>query len=210
MQCLRCGVHCFVAGSCRWRRGPRRRRRVGWVPKYAAPHRGGSWNAGLLKGPRFDCVERGRGGRPFSTCHGGITEVAILFGPVVRYSSRFASLLDQDAAADPPSYGHSETAVPTLCNMTSWCALGNISAAWVGINDYLLDPPITGAVLDEIESFFAGRLMHPVRDTASSSSQSPCEDQAAPRQRQVGGGHLISHRLRQHFQARQHTQAGAF
>ena len=162
--------------------------RVGWVPKYAAPHRGGSWNAGLLKGPRFDCVERGRGGRPFSTCHGGITEVAILFGAVVRYSSRFASLLDQDAAADPPSYGHSETAVPTLCNMTSWCALGNISAAWVGINDYLLDPPITGAVLDEIESFFAGRLMHPVRDTASSSSQSPCGNQAAPRQRRGGGG----------------------
>ena len=160
--------------------------RVGWVPKDAKPHKGGAWNAGMMKGPRFDCFHNDRGGWPFSTCHGGHSEVAILFGAIVRFSSRFASLLDQDGAADPPSFGHSETAVPTLCNITQWCTMGNISSAWVGINDYLLDPPITGAVLDEIERFFAGRLMHPVRDTASSSSQSPCEDQAAPRQRQGG------------------------
>ena len=108
--------------------------RVGWVPKDAKPHKGGAWNAGMMTGPRFDCFQNGRGGWPFSTCHGGHAEVAILFGAVVRYSSRFASLLDQDGAADPPSYGHSETAVPTLCNITQWCTMGNISAAWVGIN----------------------------------------------------------------------------
>ena len=108
--------------------------RVGWVPKDAKPHKGGAWNAGMMTGPRFDCFQNGRGGWPFSTCHGGHSEVAILFGAIVRYSSRFASLLDQDGAADPPSYGHSETAVPTLCNITQWCTMGNISAAWVGIN----------------------------------------------------------------------------
>ena len=88
----------------------------------------------------------------------------------MRYSSRFASLLDQDGAADPPSYGHSETAVPTLCNITQWCTMGNISAGWVGINDYLLDPPINSGVYDEIEKVFPHKLMHPVRDTTSSSS----------------------------------------
>ena len=168
------------------RPAPSQARRLGAEIRRAAPRR--LLERGPAQGPALRLRGTRKGGRPFSTCHGGITEVAILFGAVVRYSSRFASLLDQDAAADPPSYGHSETAVPTLCNMTSWCALGNISAAWVGINDYLIDPPITGAVLDEIESFFAGRLMHPVRDTASSSSQSPCGNQAAPRQRRGGGG----------------------
>ena len=93
-----------------------------------------------------------------------------MFGAIVRYSSRFASLLDQDGAADPPSYGHSETAVPTLCNITQWCTMGNISDAWVGINDYLLDPPIDSAVFEEIEKVLPDRLMHPVRDTTSSSS----------------------------------------
>ena len=48
--------------------------------------------------------------------------------------------------------------------------MGNISAAWVGINDYLLDPPINSAVFDEIEKVLPDRLMHPVRDTTSSSS----------------------------------------
>ena len=67
-------------------------------------------------------------------------------------------------------YGHSETAVPTLCNITQWCTMGNISAAWVGINDYLLDPPISTDVFDEIEKVFPHKLMHPVRDTMSSSS----------------------------------------
>ena len=76
--------------------------RVGWVPKYAKPHKGGAWNAGMMKGPRFDCFHNDRGGWPFSTCHGGHSEVAILFGAIVRFSSRFASLLDQDGAADPP------------------------------------------------------------------------------------------------------------
>ena len=144
--------------------------RVGWVPKDAKPHKGGAWNAGMMTGPRFDCFQNGRGGWPFSTCHGGHAEVAILFGAIVRYSSRFASLLDQDGAADPPSYGHSETAVPTLCNITQCGTMGNISDAWVGINDYLLDPPIDSAVFDEIEKVLPGKLMHPVRDTVSSSS----------------------------------------
>ena len=144
--------------------------RVGWVPKDAKPHKGGAWNAGMMTGPRFDCFQNGRGGWPFSTCHGGHAEVAILFGAIVRFSSRFASLLDQDGAADPPSYGHSETAVPTLCNITQWCSMGNISAAWVGINDYLLDPLIDSAVFDEIEKVLPNKLMHPVRDTTSSSS----------------------------------------
>ena len=79
--------------------------RVGWVPKDAKPHKGGAWNAGMMKGPRFDCFHNDRGGWPFSTCHGGHSEVAILFGAIVRYSSRFAALLDQDGAADPPSFG---------------------------------------------------------------------------------------------------------
>ena len=39
-----------------------------------------------------------------------------------------------------------------------------------GINDYLLDPPIYSAVFDEIEKVFPHKLMHPVRDTTSSSS----------------------------------------
>ena len=58
--------------------------RVGWVPKDAKPHKGGAWNAGMMKGPRFDCFHNDRGGWPFSTCHGGHSEVAILFGAIVR------------------------------------------------------------------------------------------------------------------------------
>ena len=132
--------------------------RVGWTPKIDKVHGGGSWNANACFGPAFSRMRM-----PDDT--------AFLFGSIVRYSGRFAAHLDAMAAAPAPSYGHSETATPSLCNVTKWCTMGNLSSAWVGLNEYQLPKAVSSDVFDALADLAPDRIFHPVRDTGSASNK---------------------------------------
>lgn len=128
--------------------------RVGWTPVVDVVHGGGSWNARMLYGD-LKAVPS--------------SEVAFLFGPIVRWSKRFADLVDE--AAVRGSYGHAEVAMPTLCNRTAWCTAGNLSENIVGQLDYRLPIAVTSSVFDHVSRLVPpGLLFHPVRDTRSASS----------------------------------------
>lgn len=132
--------------------------RVGWAPKLDPVHGGGAWNLAHIHGPGF--------------AHTPLADVAFMFGSITRYSGRFAAHLDALARGPSPTYGHSEAATPSLCNATSWCSMGNLSSAWVGLNEYQLPRPITSEVFEELEALAPDKLFHPVRDTGSASSSS--------------------------------------
>ena len=116
------------------------------------------WNANAVYGPAFAGTRL-----PFDT--------AFLFGSIVRYSGRFAKHVDDLARLPRPSYGHSETAVPSLCNATAWCTMGNLSSDWVGLNEYQLPKPVDTAVFEALGALAPDRLFHPVRDTGSASNK---------------------------------------
>lgn len=99
-----------------------------------------------------------------------LADIGFLFGPIVRYSRRFVDLLDSSALAG--TYGHSETAVPTLCNVTTWCTMGNISNRVVGLLDYQLPVAITSSIFEALKRLAPKKIFHPVRDTKSASSVS--------------------------------------
>ena len=197
MQCLRCGVHRFVAGSCRWRRGPRRRRRVGWVPKYAAPHRGGPANAGLLKGPRFGCVERGtRGGGPSARATAVLRRSRSCSGPSCATRRGLRRCWIRTRRPTRPPTVIAETAVPTRVQHDELVRSGQYQCG-LG-RDQRLPPRPThhGRRLGRNRKFFAGRLMHPRAGhgvvATQTPSQSPVENRRAAGR---SGWTSISHRL---------------
>lgn len=152
---------------------------VGWTPRTDPVHGGGLWNAGSTYGPEF--------------LRSSAKDAAFLFGSIVRYSGKFAAMLDEHARRPAPSYGHSEIAVPSICNATSWCTLGNLSSAWVGLNEYQLPVAITTRVFDALEALTPDRLFHPVRETASASSKADVERAAEGRRIEGPGAARANH-----------------
>lgn len=75
--------------------------RVGWSLRRDKVHGGGQWNIGQRHGK----ISRG---------HVSDEDVAVHFGPLVRFSSRFMLLLENESRAG--TTGHSEIVPTTLCN----------------------------------------------------------------------------------------------
>ena len=135
--------------------------RVGWSLRGDKVHGGGQWNIGQRHG------KVGRGNVPDN-------EVSLHFGPLLRFSSRFLELLETDSGIG--TTGHAEVVPPTLCNITKWCTMGNLSLAVMGgrdggLFDYKLPVDISSAIFAALEELAPGKVFHPVRDVGTASDQ---------------------------------------
>jgi hypothetical protein len=135
--------------------------RVGWSLRGDKVHGGGQWNIGQRHG------KVSRGNVPDH-------QVALHFGPLLRFSARFLELLEVESASG--TTGHAEVVPPTLCNLTSWCSMGNLSVAVMGgrdggLFDYKLPVDISSAIYAALEELVPGKVFHPVRDVGTASDQ---------------------------------------
>mmetsp|Transcript_29139 Transcript_29139/g.65229 ORF Transcript_29139/g.65229 Transcript_29139/m.65229 type:complete len:336 (-) Transcript_29139:140-1147(-) len=135
--------------------------RVGWSLRGDKIHGGGQWNIGQRNG----VISRGR--VPDS-------QVAVHFGPLVRFSARFLDHLHVESVKG--ATGHAEIAPTTLCNVTKWCRMGNLSVAVMGgrdggLFDYKLPTDITSPIYAALEGLAPGKVFHPVRDVGTASDR---------------------------------------
>ena len=96
-------------------------------------------------------------------------DVAVHFGPIIRVSNRFLGRIHKESMRG--SVGHSEVAPSTLCNITRWCSMANLSDAFVGLVSYKLPIDVTSKVYHALELLTPMRLYHPVRNVGSASSK---------------------------------------
>jgi hypothetical protein len=96
-------------------------------------------------------------------------DVAVHFGPIIRVSNRFLGRIHKESMRG--SVGHSEVAPSTLCNITRWCSMANLSDAFVGLVNYKLPIDVTSKVYHALELLTPMRLYHPVRNVGSASSK---------------------------------------
>ena len=135
--------------------------RVGWALRGDKVHGGGQWNIGQRHG------KVGRSGVPDN-------QVSLHFGPMLRFSSKFLELLETESAVG--TTGHAEVVPPTLCNITKWCKMGNISVAVMGgrdggLFDYKLPLDISSPIYAALEELVPGKVFHPVRDVGTASDK---------------------------------------
>lgn len=136
--------------------------RVGWSLRTDKVHGGGQWNIGQRHGK----ISRG---------HVSDREVAVHFGPLIRFTSRYLLLLERESRGG--TTGHSEIAPTTLCNITKWCTMGNLSLAVMGghdggLFDYKLPSDISSSIWKALEHLEPdGKIFHPVRDCESASDR---------------------------------------
>ncbi len=136
--------------------------RVGWSLRADKVHGGGQWNIGQRHGK----ISRG---------HVADREVSVHFGPLLRFSRKFMALLEAESRLG--TTGHSEVAPSTLCNITAWCSMSNLSLAVMGgheggLFDYKLPTDISSSIWRALEHLEpGGKLFHPVRDIESASDQ---------------------------------------
>jgi hypothetical protein len=133
--------------------------RVGWSLRGDKVHGGGQWNIGL----RY-----GKLGRTEIQDH----DVAMHFGPMIRFSAKYLDYVDKQSKLG--NTGHSEIAPTTLCNITSWCTMGNISVDVMGgrdggLFDYKLPRDISSPMFLALEELRPGKVFHPVRDVGTAS-----------------------------------------
>lgn len=117
----------------------------GWISKV---HGGGQWNIGQRHGKLM------RGLVPDD-------QVAMHFGPLLRFSARLLALLQDESAAG--STAHAEIAPSTLCNVTQWCTMGNLSIAVMGgrdggLFDYKLPVDISSPIYAALEELAPGKV----------------------------------------------------
>lgn len=85
-----------------------------------------------------------------------------LFMPIIRYSDRVIEHLIKQY--DDGKAGHCEIGQSTLCNMTAWCTMANISSAWMS---HLFGSP--GGGVSDFRLYHAmvehhpNKLLHPTR-----------------------------------------------
>ena len=98
-----------------------------------------------------------------------VDEIAIHFGPIVRFSSRLMNYLHEVSLQG--AVAHSEVMPSTLCNVTSWCHYSNISTDYIGLIEYKFPYQVDSNVLGFLREIAPNRLFHPVRDIASVSQR---------------------------------------
>lgn len=88
-----------------------------------------------------------------------------LFMPIIRYSDRVIEHLVKQY--DDGKSGHCEIGQSTLCNMTKWCTMTNVSATWMshlfgapggGVSDFKLYHAMT--------EHHPNKLLHPTRQVS--------------------------------------------
>jgi hypothetical protein len=136
--------------------------RVGYTPRPSSVHTHNTmqWNINMRHGS-------------VSQSHVPSHEVALHFGPLVRYSSRYLSFLETESSLRGTT-GHSEIVVTTLCNITSWCTMGNLSVDVMGgkdggLFDYKIPKEINSPIYHALGLMKPGKLLHPVRNVATTS-----------------------------------------
>ncbi len=127
---------------------------IGWVARGDKVHGGGQWNARM----RHGSLNR----VPYA-------DIAVHFGPIVRFSNKFLGYMHHQSMKG--DVGHSEVAPSTMCNITNWCQMSNLSEAFVGLINYKLPVEVTSKVYHALETLAPMRLFHPVRNVGSASSK---------------------------------------
>eukprot|EP00622_Pseudochattonella_farcimen_P005913 FR741624.1.p1 GENE.FR741624.1~~FR741624.1.p1 ORF type:complete len:296 (+),score=-6.29 FR741624.1:108-890(+) len=146
--------------------------KVGFSTKVSRVHGGGAWNLNFRNG----MLSRVKA-----------EEVAVHFGPLVRFSVKLIDHIHEMSLEG--ATGHSEVAPSTLCNMTTWCRMGNLS--FVGLLDYKLPAAVPHQVFNALSKMAPNLLFHPIRDVKSVSSSESIKS-VGVNQIDRAPGHLLS------------------